>query len=170
VKIKCVKTLHCPVCGDKGSIQVFFNKSGEVKYARTRHYIPKGDKGYNPNLKYNFSYCKTANTTQLETLIKTAGLTLPTQQKTATAKHSLELGQVGQELMGNQTKLGQANLGLISRIKGAGSSVRTEHHPPKVGVVGSNPTPPVWTCTRYLWKNTLDKISVKQQFRVILNA
>ena len=26
----------------------------------------------------------------------------------------------------------------------AGSSARIEHHPPKVGVVGSNPTPPVY--------------------------
>ena len=29
-----------------------------------------------------------------------------------------------------------------SRIRGAGSSARIEHHPPKVGVVGSNPTLP----------------------------
>ena len=29
------------------------------------------------------------------------------------------------------------------KVQGAGSSVRIEHHPPKVGVVGSNPTPPV---------------------------
>ena len=29
------------------------------------------------------------------------------------------------------------------RISGASSSARIEHHPPKVGVVGSNPTSPV---------------------------
>ena len=39
----------------------------------------------------------------------------------------------------------------------AGSSVRIEHHPPKVGVVGSNPTPPATdkpcTLTRFVCTN-----------------
>ena len=38
--------------------------------------------------------------------------------------------------------LGEAS--FPKKVQGAGSSVRIEHHPPKVGVVGSNPTPPVW--------------------------
>jgi hypothetical protein len=37
--------------------------------------------------------------------------------------------------------LGEAS--FPKKVLWAGSSVRIEHHPPKVGVVGSNPTPPV---------------------------
>jgi hypothetical protein len=73
----------CPLCGKAGSLQVFFNKQLKPKYGRVRHIIHKDEAGYNANNKYNFSYCKIANKTQLETLIKTAGLTLPTQQNTA---------------------------------------------------------------------------------------
>jgi hypothetical protein len=36
--------------------------------------------------------------------------------------------------------LGEAS--FPKKVLWAGSSVRIEHHPPKVGVVGSNPTPP----------------------------
>jgi hypothetical protein len=36
--IKCVK-LECELCGNLASIQIFYNKSGIVKYARARHYL-----------------------------------------------------------------------------------------------------------------------------------
>jgi hypothetical protein len=39
---------------------------------------------------------------------------------------------------------------------GAGSSVRIEHHPPKVGVVGSNPTPPVGDTLRTVLEIKVD--------------
>ena len=151
VKYKCFKT-QCPKCGNTGSLQLFLNKQNEVKYARVRHIIHKNEQGYNPNLKYNFHYCKIENLQQLETLLKSLSLKFPTsttQLHTAITDTNLKpLGQAGQDLMGNQAKLGQADSGLISKIKGAGSSVRIEHHPPKVGVVGSNPTPPVCDIAR----------------------
>jgi hypothetical protein len=37
VKIKCVR-FECEVCNKLASIQVFYNKSGAIKYARARHY------------------------------------------------------------------------------------------------------------------------------------
>jgi hypothetical protein len=151
VKYKCFK-VECPVCGNSGSLQLFINKQNEVKYGRVRHIIHKGETGYNPNLKYNFHYCKIEDLQQLETLLKSLSLKFPTsttQLDTAIADTNLKPpGQVGQDFMGNQAKLGQADLSLISKIKGAGSSARIEHHPPKVGVVGSNPTPPVCDIAR----------------------
>ena len=38
MQIKC-KQFNCEVCGKVSSIQVFHNKSGEIKYARARHYL-----------------------------------------------------------------------------------------------------------------------------------
>jgi|GEM_PF-2919106 hypothetical protein len=40
MQIKC-KQFNCEVCGKLASIQVFYNKSGEIKYARARHYTGK---------------------------------------------------------------------------------------------------------------------------------
>jgi hypothetical protein len=40
MKIKCVK-FPCERCGNLATIQVFYNKSGVVKYARARHYLNK---------------------------------------------------------------------------------------------------------------------------------
>jgi hypothetical protein len=152
LKIKCVKLDNCPICGKAGSLQVFFNKQLQIKYGRVRHIIHKDEAGYNPNVKYNFHYCKIEDLQQLETLLKSLSFKSPTsttQLHTATTNTNLKpLGQAGQDLMGNQAKLGQADSGLISKINGAGSSARIEHHPPKVGVVGSNPTPPVCDIAR----------------------
>jgi hypothetical protein len=38
MQIKC-KQSNCEVCGKLASIQVFYNKSGEMKYGRARHYV-----------------------------------------------------------------------------------------------------------------------------------
>jgi hypothetical protein len=72
MKIKCVK-MECPICGMKGSCQVFFNKQNKIKYARVRHPISKEAEEYNRNKKCNFSYCK-LGLQQLETLLKTIDL------------------------------------------------------------------------------------------------
>ena len=37
MKIKCLR-FECEVCSKLASIQVFYNKSGAIKYARARHY------------------------------------------------------------------------------------------------------------------------------------
>jgi hypothetical protein len=38
LKIRCLR-FECEVCNKIASIQVFYNKSGAVKYARSRHYL-----------------------------------------------------------------------------------------------------------------------------------
>jgi hypothetical protein len=89
MKIKCIKLDKCPICSKGGSCQLFFNKAGKLKYARVRHYILKGEKGYDANKKYNFSYCKIENLRQLEALLKTLEFQFPTEAET-----SRSLGQV----------------------------------------------------------------------------
>jgi hypothetical protein len=37
MKIKCLR-FECEICSKLASIQVFYNKSGTIKYARARHY------------------------------------------------------------------------------------------------------------------------------------
>jgi hypothetical protein len=76
VKIKCIK-LKCPICGKKGSCQVFFNKQNIIKYVRVRHPISRGAEDYNENKKYNFSYCKISDFKQLETLLTTVNFPFP---------------------------------------------------------------------------------------------
>jgi DNA-binding sugar fermentation-stimulating protein len=118
VKYKCYKA-KCPICGNTGSLQLFLNKSNKVTYARVRHY----------HGKVKYTYCK-LNKQQLETL-KCQSTQLPSvldQDQSFKPQHH---------------KLGQANLSSNHQNKWAGSSARIEHHPPKVGVVGSNPTSPV---------------------------
>ena len=78
-----MKIEKCPICGEKGSIQVFFNKQNKIKYGRVRHYILKGEEGYNPQVKYNFRYCKIEDLNQLETLL----LSLNFKYSTAQPKH-----------------------------------------------------------------------------------
>jgi hypothetical protein len=130
-----MKLDKCPMCSDKGSCQVFFNKQGKMKYARVRHYV-----GLSESKKPQFSYCKLEDLNQLETLLKTLKFQFPTV--TATAQYK-KLGQELADQTGKNIKDGQADSSLIFKNKWAGSSVRIEHHPPKVGVVGSNPTSPV---------------------------
>ena len=48
MKIKCIKLDKYPICGEKGSLQVFLNKQNKIKYGRVRHYILKDEEGYNP--------------------------------------------------------------------------------------------------------------------------
>lgn len=38
VRIKCVK-LKCEVCGKHGTAQLFYNKAGQLRYGRVRHYL-----------------------------------------------------------------------------------------------------------------------------------
>jgi hypothetical protein len=78
--IKTLAVKECPICGEKGSVQVFFNKADKIKYARIRHYILKGEKGYNPKVKYNFQYCKIDNLKQLETLLLSLNFQYPQTQ------------------------------------------------------------------------------------------
>jgi hypothetical protein len=150
MKIKCIK-LQCPICSKDGNCQVFFNKQNEIRYGRVRHYIPKEAKEYNRDNKYNFSYCKLEDLQQLETLLKTLDFPFP-----ATETQTENSGHIGQDLKPDQHEIGQADSRLIFRTEGAGSSVRIEHHPPKVGVVGSNPTPPAGLVKDTIQMNIFD--------------
>ncbi len=135
VKYKCFKT-QCPECGNFGSLQLFINNSNRVTYSRVRHY----------NGKQKYTYCKIQNIEALKTLLSNKNISIHTNKTNK--------GQKGQNnnyhYIDQQLRISS----LKSKNMWAGSSARIEHHPPKVGVVGSNPTPPAWTYTHYLWKNT----------------
>jgi hypothetical protein len=130
VKYKCIKA-ECPICKVVGSIQLFLNRSGEVRYARTRHYsyLDKDSK------KPQFTYCKIENLDALKTLLLQQGISLNTGKVTA--------GQVGQAIgFGNLDPQLRGCATNQQNKPWASSSVRTEHQPPKLGVEGSNPSPP----------------------------
>jgi hypothetical protein len=130
VKYKCFK-VECPECRVSGSIQLFINRNREIRYARTKHYRHIN----NVSKKPQFTYCKTTNLEALKTLLSDKNISLTTNN----AKN----GQTGQHSAAGIHDHKLRDSRLIFRTEGAGSSVRIEHHPPKVGVVGSNPTPPV---------------------------
>ena len=71
VKIKSVKGV-CIVCKLAGSIQLFLNRDGEVKYARTRHYSHSAKNSKKPQ----FTYCKIEELEPLKTLITQQGVSL----------------------------------------------------------------------------------------------
>ena len=83
-------------------------------------------------------------------------------------------GQTGHQ--GHQNNIDQKYqaLSLESVNKGAGSSARIEHHPPKVGVVGSNPTLPVWdkaiTQKKFLIKEVQIKFYPKLQINDLFSS
>jgi hypothetical protein len=87
LKIRCVKA-ECPVCSQIGSIQLFLNKAGEVRYARTRHYshLDKDSK------KPQFTYCKVEDIQGLKTLISQYGISLTAEKG---------YGSIGQLKSGN---------------------------------------------------------------------
>jgi hypothetical protein len=132
MKIKCVKA-ECPICNVAGSIQLFMNRNGEVRYARTRHYshIDKDSK------KPQFTYCKIQDLQALQTLLLNKGISLSTEEVTA--------GQVGQALGFESLDPQLRGCAPIQQTgQWASSSVRIEHQPPKLGVEGSNPSPPAY--------------------------
>jgi intergrase/recombinase len=116
MKIKCVK-LQCPVCNKSGSCQLFINRIGQIRYARTRHYshIDKNSR------KPQFTYCKIEDLQALKTLLSQQGISLNTDKANS--------GQTGQANNIDQ-KLNETS--LKPRTRGAGSSARIEHHPPNL--------------------------------------
>jgi len=50
MKIKCEK-FECEVCNKLASIQVFYNRSGIIKYGRARHYT--GQVNGKPQIEYH---------------------------------------------------------------------------------------------------------------------
>ena len=130
LKIKCVKA-ECPSCKLTGSIQLFFNKDGNLRYARTRHFshLDKDSK------KPQFTYCRIEDLDTLKTLLLNKGISLTTDKVTA--------GQVGQaKTLGSLDPRLRGCATVQQTGQWASSSVRIEHQPPKLGVEGSNPSPP----------------------------
>ena len=119
---KCFKT-RCPVCGNIGSPQLFINKQNEVKYARVRHRIREKEPDYNPNIKYNYKYCKIEELPPLKTLLLNKGIQLSTEEA--------KPGQEGQRVTLKTHDPQLSSSSFNSRNKWAGSSARIEHHPPK---------------------------------------
>jgi hypothetical protein len=124
-KDKTSKT-KCLLCGNTGSLQLFINNSGRVTYARVRRHQDK----------QKYTYCKLEKA-HLKTL-KRQAIQLPSVP---------DQGQKGQHGQRRVFKLHNLQLRSLNKPvsenkQWAGSSARIEHHPPKVGVVGSNPTPP----------------------------
>jgi hypothetical protein len=124
-RIKCLK-LECSVCHRVGLAQLFLNKNGDISYARTRHYNHRDKVSHKPQ----FTYCKIEDLEALKTSLSQQGISFSTVG---------QYGQ-GQKLNTHDPQLRSSRRNL--QTGWAGSSARTEHHPPKVGVVGSNPTPP----------------------------
>ena len=121
---------ECPQCKTTGSIQLFINNNQEVRYARTRHYTHLDKQSHKPK----FTYCKIQDLEALKTLLLNKSISLST-----TNTQSSQPGQGNIDpYVDHKLKDPSSN----SKKGWAGSSVRTEHHPPKVGVVGSNPTLP----------------------------
>ena len=134
-KIKCIKA-ECPICKATGSIQLFFNKDGILRYARTRHFSQTDKDSKKPQ----FTYCKLTDLEALKTLLSDKGISLSTDRSTA--------GQVGQANGFATIDPQLRGCASVQQNKPwASSSVRTEHQPPKLGVEGSNPSPPAISCS-----------------------
>ena len=72
MKIKCVR-FPCEVCSKLASIQVFYNKNGDIKYSRARHYT--GSLNGKPQFEYHQQ-----NIESLKTLLKTQSISLTTEK------------------------------------------------------------------------------------------
>ena len=128
MKYRCFKA-ECPICHQPGSIQLFINNKQEVRYARTKHTnLNKQTK------KQVFIYCKINDKEALKTLLSKQNNILTT---------STTLGQKGQTIRFETIDPKHGNCATKKQNKHwTGSSVRIEHQPPKLGVEGSNPSPP----------------------------
>ena len=116
MKIKCVKA-ECPSCRLTGSIQLFLNRSGEVRYARTRHYshIDKDSK------KPQFTYCKIEDLEALKTLLFQLGVSLSANNTAGQVGQAQGLKTLDPQLRGCAT--------VQQNRQRASSSVRIEHQP-----------------------------------------
>jgi hypothetical protein len=97
MKIKCVR-YPCQVCSKLASIQLFYSKSGDIKYARARHCT--GTQNGKPQFQYHIQ-----NVDVLKTLLKTQSISLTTEKA--------QSGQVGQakhiDLLNPENSLNQQN-------------------------------------------------------------
>ena len=124
MKIKCIK-FDCELCGKVSSIQLFFRSNGELSYGRSRHY--KGRMNGKPQFTYH---------QQSLAYIQRKLNEMPKETYPNITNKS---GHIGQN---SNVDLDEAESNTILKNSWASSSVRIEHQPPKLGVEGSNPSPP----------------------------
>ena len=125
MKIKCVSKFLCGVCSVKDSLQIFYNSKGEARYYRVRHRDAATKRFfYHQQTK---AYADKELESYRETLSQ-SGISL-------SSKGIVDLGH-------SNCKNGQIESASILENSWASSSVRIEHQPPKLGVEGSNPSPP----------------------------
>ena len=123
MKIKCFK-IECQVCNKLASTQVFYNGSGEVKYARAKHYMGRVD------CKPQFEYHQ-----QSLEYVKRKLNQIP---KSLNQQIVCQVGQVNDDL----EKLESST---ISKSEWVVSSARIERQPSKLEVKGSNPLRPAFS-------------------------
>ncbi len=133
MQIKCER-FECEVCSKLASIQVFYNKSGAINYARARHYT--GTSNGKPQFEYH------------QQSLAYIQRKLNEMQKKDNPIIIGQSGHIGQEI---NDDLEKAHSSTILEKDWASSSVRIEHQPPKLGVEGSNPSPPATDKPRPFW-------------------
>jgi hypothetical protein len=128
MKIKCVSKFLCGICGIRDSLQIFYNSKSEARYFRVRHRDATTKRFYYH--QQTKAYADKELESYRETLSQT-GISL-------SSKGILDLGHSN----------GQIDSASILENSWASSSVRIEHQPPKLGVEGSNPSPPAMIIDR----------------------
>ena len=102
-KIKCYSGIECEVCHIKGMLQIFFNREGNIKYARIRHYSHIDKQSHKPQ----FTYCKIEDIESLKTLLKSQGISLSIEKA--------ESGQIGQSQSEKECDLDNSKNSLIQQ-------------------------------------------------------
>ena len=126
MKIKCVK-FDCEICGKLASIQVFYNKNGEVKYSRARHY--KGRMNNKPQFEYH------------QQSLAYIQRKLNEMPKETYPNITNKRGHIDQKA---NIDIDKAESSTILRNSWASSSVRIERQPPKLGVEVKSPHRSFW--------------------------
>ena len=126
MKIKCLR-FECEVCIKSASIQVFYNKSGTVKYAIATHY--KGQLNGKPQFEYH----------QLS--LAYIQRKLNEMPKETYPNITNKRGHIGQKA---NIDIDKAESSTILRNSWASSSVRIERQPPKLGVEVKSPHRSFW--------------------------
>ncbi len=111
MKIKCLR-FECEVCSKLASIQVFYNKSGTIKYARARHY--SGILNGKPQFEYHQQSLAYIQRKLNEMQKKDNPITIG------------QSGHIGQEI---NNDLEKAQSSTFLEKDWASSSVRIEHQP-----------------------------------------
>ncbi len=105
--------------------KIFYNSKGEARYFRVKHKDATTKKCYYHQQSKVYADKELLN--HRETLSQT--------QLSDSNKGLIDLGH-------NKGQNGQIESATILKNSWASSSVRIEHQPPKLGVEGSNPSPP----------------------------